>query len=170
MEVVEEYMGLTPLLQEAYMRRNFPSPYRTMNHYWHRDLNHQTHLLKAFLFLTDCHVENGPHEFVSGSHTDLTLNGKRYYSDHEVESYARSSNHPVIKSVVKAGTVILEDTRGLHRAVVPMKGYRDLGFAVFAPFPWYRPYRISHYQISSEVYQALNSQQKKFIPASSVIK
>ena len=34
-------------------------------------------------------------------------------------------------SNVKAGTIIIEDTRGLHKAGIPKRDYRDLGFAVF---------------------------------------
>ena len=33
--IVSGYLGMVPKLAEAYVRRNFPSPYRTMNHYWH---------------------------------------------------------------------------------------------------------------------------------------
>src|SRR6185369_9921701 len=52
--IVCGYLGMVPKLAEAYVRRNFPAPYRTMNHYWHRDLNAPFHLLKIFFFLFDC--------------------------------------------------------------------------------------------------------------------
>ena len=50
MTVVEAYMGFSPILKEAYIRRNFPCNYPVMNHKWHRDTNHKHHLLKAFIF------------------------------------------------------------------------------------------------------------------------
>ena len=34
-------------------------------------------------------------------------------------------------SKVKAGTIIIEDTRGLHKAGIPKKAYRDLGSRYF---------------------------------------
>ena len=86
LDIVTQYMGIVPKLSEAYVRRNFPAPHRTMNHYWHRDLNTPLHLLKIFFFLSDCGEENGPHEFVRGSHENLgVLNGKRYFTDEEVD-------------------------------------------------------------------------------------
>src|SRR5688500_3157561 len=85
--IVSGYLGLVPKLSEAYVRRNFPAPYRTMNHYWHRDLNTPFHLLKIFFFLSDCTEATGPHEFVRGSHRNLdALNGKRYFTDAEVDA------------------------------------------------------------------------------------
>ena len=58
---------------------------------------------------------------------------KPYYTDDEINSAwpAGSDDHMVSK--VKAGTIIIEDTRGLHKAGIPKKAYRDLGFAVFLP-------------------------------------
>ncbi len=77
--IICHYLGLVPKLLEAYVRRNFPSRHWTMNHFWHRDLNDRHQLLKMFVFLSDTTVENGPHEFVRGSHADYSaLNGQRY--------------------------------------------------------------------------------------------
>ena len=73
MRLVESYMGIIPDLVEAYIRRNFPSDFKVMNHNWHRDTNHEHYLLKAFFFFTDCDIQHGPHEFVIGSHLDLSL-------------------------------------------------------------------------------------------------
>ena len=134
--VIAHYLGLVPSLVEAYARRNFPARFWTMNHFWHRDLNDRHQLVKMFVFLTDCSVETGPHEYIRRSHRELcALNGKRYFTDQEIDAL-----HPVgspLREVteVKAGTVILEDTRGLHRARMPDAGYRDLGYAVFFPLP-----------------------------------
>jgi hypothetical protein len=134
--IVAHYLGLVPLLAEAYARRNFPARFWTMNHFWHRDVNDRHQLVKMFVFLTDCSVDNGPHEYIRRSHRELgALNGKRYFSDAEVDAL-----HPVGSplrevSEVSAGTIILEDTRGLHRARMPEVGFRDLGYAVFLPLP-----------------------------------
>lgn len=111
------------------MRRNFLVPYSTMNHYWHRDLNSPFHLLKAFFFLSDCGVDNGPHEFITGTHRKLdVLNGQRYFSDAQVGALYPPGHPARVLSVVRAGTVVIENTRGVHRANLPTAGHRDLWF------------------------------------------
>jgi len=163
LDIVTHYMGIVPKLSEAYVRRNFPAPHRTMNHYWHRDLNTPLHLLKIFFFLSDCSADNGPHEFVRGSHQALdVLNGKRYFTDEEVDrAYPPGSDAREV-SLVKAGTVVIEDTRGLHRAQLPSAGYRDLGYAVFVPL---RPfYHHRNYAYPRSAYDRLTPLQQAFIP------
>lgn len=168
LEVVSAYMGFTPLLVEAYIRRNFPARFQVMNHYWHRDLNHPTHLLKAFVFLSDCTLSTGPHHYIAGSIQDQQLTGKRYYTDQEVlEAYPKSSNREII-SVVPAGTIILEDTRGLHKAGTPEEGYRDLAYSVFLPPVFLKPPH-QLYQISQNTYKLLSKQQKLFLPKNNIL-
>jgi hypothetical protein len=162
LKVIASYMGLVPKLVEAYVRRNFPAKYRTMNHFWHRDLNHKHYLLKVFFFLSDCKIENGSHEFIRGTHDEFSLlNGKRYFDDYEVdEAYPSCSPEREIK-FIKAGTVVIEDTRGVHRARMPIEGYRDLGFAVFQPYD-----NAVNYQINSKKsLDSLSAFQKMFMPS-----
>jgi len=99
--IVAGYLGMVPKLVEAYVRRNFPSPYRTMNHFWHRDLNHKHFMIKGFIFLSDCTLETGPHEYVSGSHRLFqALNGRRYYRDGEIDAaWPRGSAQRVVSEV-----------------------------------------------------------------------
>lgn len=138
LNIVCHYLGMVPSLAEAYVRRNFPAKYRTMNHYWHRDLNSK-YLLKAFVFLSDCETENGPHEYIAQTHKRFDiLNGKRYFSDQEVDDVFPPTHALRQSSIVKAGTIIIEDTHGLHRAGLPTAGWRDLGYMVFMPLrPFY---------------------------------
>ena len=150
MNIVSNYMGFYPYLTEAYIRRNFPCRYPVMNHNWHRDTNHETHLLKAFMFFTDCDIDTGAHHYIAGSINDARFRDKAYYTDDEINSAwpTGSENHMVSK--VKAGTIIIEDTRGLHKAGIPKKAYRDLGFAVFLPPNMFRKSRpLYHIQQSA---------------------
>jgi len=161
--IVSGYLGMVPKLAEAYVRRNFPAPYRTMNHYWHRDVNTPFHLLKIFFFLSDCSEHTGPHEFVRGSHRNLdALNGKRYFTDAEVDSVYPPRGAQRVLSEVSAGTVVIEDTRGLHRAQLPQTGHRDLGYAVFMPLRPFYPYR--NYVLPAAALDALSPFQRAFIP------
>lgn len=165
LRIVAAYMEMVPKLTEAYVRRNFPSNYKVMNHYWHRDLNHKHYLLKVFIFLSDCAIDNGPHEFISGTHKKFDkLNGLRYYSDSEVDSVHPKNSKERIISTVKAGTVIIEDTRGLHRAQMPVAGYRDLGYAVFMPDA-----NAANFKIKGEDFSRLTAFQKLFISNPTII-
>lgn len=163
LEIVAQHMGIVPRLSEAYARRNFPAPYRTMNHYWHRDLNTPLHLLKIFFFLSDCGADDGPHEFVRGSHANLdVLNGQRYFPDAEVDRVYPVGSRERYVSVVKAGTVVIEDTRGLHRAKLPEGRFRDLGYAVFVPLRPFYPHQ--NYRFPRDEYERLTTFQRAFIP------
>ena len=166
--IVSRYLGMVPKLSEAYVRRNFPAPFLTMNHYWHRDLNTPFHLLKAFIFLSDCDLSTGPHEFILKSHRDFeTLNGKRYFGDEEVDCVVPPGHPRRLMSVVKAGTVILEDTRGLHRARMPDAGTRDLGYAVFTPLRPFYPHQ--NYRLPRAALAGLSPLQRAFVPESCVV-
>lgn len=162
---VEAYMGFKPILIESYVRRNFSAKYKVMNHFWHRDTNHDEHLLKAFFFFTDCKEENGPHWYISGSHKNNILKGKRYYDDLDVENYPNYDNK-LVKSIVKKGTTIIEDTRGLHKAGMPSSGYRDLGYAVFLPKTLKD--QSGYYKISKDVFQSLSPRAKRYIPSGNI--
>ncbi|WCL51240.1 phytanoyl-CoA dioxygenase [Leptospira sp. GIMC2001] len=168
LKIIESYMGIRPHMVEAYLRRNFPAKYKVMNHFWHRDSNHPEFLIKAFIFLSDCKLTNGPHEYVSGSIQDRSLDGKAYYTDQDVDSLYPDGSIQRIKSIVKAGTVILEDTRGLHRATIPKEGYRDLGFAVFLPLSKLQKQLKSMFWIDKNTYSSLSSYQKSFIPKQNI--
>jgi hypothetical protein len=162
--IIAQYLGLVPKLLEAYVRRNFPARYWTMNHYWHRDLNDPHQLVKVFVFLSDCSVDNGPHEFVRGSHRDYSrLNGQRYYTDADIDRAYPPGTPERLVSEVKAGTVIVEDTRGLHRARMPVTGHRDLGYAVF--FPLADGSEPTCYKFPSHAFEALTAFQRAFIPS-----
>jgi len=165
LDIIEEYMGLRPYLIEAYLRRNFPAKYKVMNHYWHRDTNHPNFLLKAFIFLSDCKITTGPHEYISGSINDLRISGKTYYTEEEISNvYPKDSKNRIL-SIVKAGTIIIEDTRGLHKATIPQEGFRDLGFAVFFPLSFLPKKTKPYYNIKSNDFQKLSNRQKSYIPS-----
>src|SRR5690606_9005545 len=162
LSIVAHYMGLVPQLVEAYVRRSFPSPHRIANNYWHRDcVDHKIYLLKIFFFLTDCTGETGPHEYIRGSCTEKDklkiLNGKRFYEDVELDAVYPEKSAERVVSIVPAGTIFIEDTRGLHRAHILTSGCRDLGYAVFKPAPKNMP---PYYKLPGSSYEKLNSFQK----------
>lgn len=165
--IVQSYMGFVPELVEAYTRRNFPCKYKVMNHFWHRDENHKDYLLKAFIFFTDCDQNTGAHHYISGSVKTKNFRDNKYYEDEEIHSIwpEHSKNHMI--SNVKAGTIIIEDTRGLHKAGTPNIKYRDLGYAVFLP-PNFLRKKKPLYTISKLNYENLSENQKLYVPLSNV--
>jgi hypothetical protein len=170
LNIVEAYMGLRPYMVEAYLRRNFPADHKVMNHFWHRDTNHPDYLVKAFIFFSDCEICHGPHEYIADSIRDQRFKGKPYYTDEEIDSIYPVGHKSRIVSVVKAGTIILEDTRGLHRARVPDRGFRDLGYAVF--FPRNVFYRASKpcFTIDLATYNKLDARQRAFIAPEYIVR
>ena len=168
LDVVTEFMGFTPHMIEAYSRRNFPSKFAIMNHNWHRDTNHSQFLIKAFIFFTDCDLETGAHHYVSGSVHNKNFTNKTYYTDEEIDKVWPISSKERIVSKVPAGTIIIEDTRGLHKAGIPVKEFRDLGYVIFMPVNYIKkPNPL--YNIPKDIYKNLTFKQKSFIPKQNII-
>src|SRR5262249_18513531 len=80
--------------------------------------------IKYFIYLTDVGPGDGPHCFVRRSHLrrpkELLRDGR--FQDEEInQSYDRSD---VLEFTAPKGTIIAEDTRGLHKAKMPTDGNR----------------------------------------------
>jgi hypothetical protein len=95
--------------------------------FWHFDMD-RIKWLKFFIYLTDVGPDNGPHSFVEGSHRtggipdSLRLKGYVRLTDEEVEAcYPRDR---FIEFTAPRGTVIAEDTRGLHKGKPVQRGDR----------------------------------------------
>jgi Phytanoyl-CoA dioxygenase (PhyH) len=86
--------------------------------------------LKFFVYLTDVGTANGPHTFVQGSHRtgaiprDLLRKGYARLQDNEVEQhYPREK---FVEFNAPRGTILAEDTRGLHKGKHVQSGGRLL--------------------------------------------
>ena len=75
--------------------------------------------LKFFIYLTDVGPENGPHTFVAGSHrtggipSELLKRGYARLTDAEVLRHY--SDTDLVEFTGSRGTILAEDTRGLHK-------------------------------------------------------
>ncbi len=84
--------------------------------------------IKFFIFLTDVTIENGPHVFVSKSHRtkgiprSLLNAGYSRLSDEQIRTIY--PNDAIKTFTVPAGTILAEDTRGLHKGTNLIKGER----------------------------------------------
>lgn len=130
LRIAQQYLGATPLADVTNMwwHTAFSRvPDSDAAQFYHFDLD-RPRWLKVFCYLTDVDVDNGPHCFVRGSHRDLgipwSLRSKGYVrlGDEEVE--AAFGKRRLIRFLAPRGTVILEDTRGLHKGLHVMSGDR----------------------------------------------
>jgi hypothetical protein len=101
---------------------------------WHRD-SPFSHQFKAILYLTDVDEKNGPFEYIRGSHAKkslaevskcLKVPGSRYrFSSEQIEQLENSGTIPRRTSVTgPKGTLLLTDSRGLHRGSPLVAGER----------------------------------------------
>jgi len=95
--------------------------------FYHFDMD-RIKWLKFFIYLTDVGPDNGPHCFISGSHRSggipraLLAKGYTRLSDEEVA--ACYPGERFIEFIAPRGTVIAEDTRGLHKGKHVLSGDR----------------------------------------------
>lgn len=92
--------------------------------------------LKIFIFLSDVGPENGPHEYVEGSHrpgtkpVELLRRDYARLSDADVNRYYAGRRKQLI---APKGSVVLADTRCFHKGVNPASGYRLVLQPIYAP-------------------------------------
>lgn len=84
--------------------------------------------LRFFIYLTDIDENNGPHCFIKGSHRtgalplEITSQG---YVRHSDEYISKQFGKDAYKEFIgRKGTIIAEDSRGLHKGKVLNKGER----------------------------------------------
>jgi hypothetical protein len=117
----QEYLGAPPVADVLNMwwHTNYsPHPDSQAAQFFHFDMD-RIKWLKVFVYLSDVGPENGPHSFVKGSHRtggiplSLLLRGYERLSDQDVEdNYPREA---CMEFSAPRGSIIIEDTRGLHK-------------------------------------------------------
>jgi hypothetical protein len=126
--------------------------------FWHFDMD-RPRWVKVFVYLTDVTLETGPHCFVEGSHSDggipwrLRRRGYSRLEDSEVEAvYPAARRHAF---VAPRGTLVVEDTRGLHKGLAVQRGERLMFQTQFsdclfgARYPRYRLERPAHPEVEA---------------------
>lgn len=152
--IAQKYLNTKPVLDvigmwwhTAYQKE----PDSSAAQFFHFDMD-RIKWLKFFIYLTDVNEENGPHAFVKGSHKNrgipshLRLQGYARLSDEEINlAYQREK---VIYHTAKRGTVIAEDTRGLHKGQHVERGDRlvlQLQFSNHLFGAYYPKCKIHHF-------------------------
>jgi hypothetical protein len=128
--LAQDYLGARPVIDLPCMwwHTDYSSkPDSEAAQYFHFDMD-RPKWVKFFIYLTDVTSENGPHSFVAGSHRtgaiphSLLKQGYARLSDKEVE--AAFERRDIVEFQAPRGTIIVEDTRGLHKALHVQGGDR----------------------------------------------
>ena len=119
--VAQDYLGARPVVDVLGMwwhTAYSDKPDMDAAQYYHFDMD-RPKWLKFFIYLTDVTADNGPHTFIAGSQQtggipeSMLKKGYARLGDEEVEGhYGRER---VVEFVAPRGTIIAEDTRGLHK-------------------------------------------------------
>jgi hypothetical protein len=84
--------------------------------------------IKVFIYLTDVTPDNGPHYFVEGSHRTGAIPKallKKGYTRHQDEDIASHfAMEKILEFCAPRGTILIEDTRGLHKGQHIKHGHR----------------------------------------------
>ncbi len=95
--------------------------------FYHFDMD-RIKWVKFFIYLTDVASENGPHYFVAGSHRtggiapELLSKGYARLGDDEVKRHYAAQD--IVEFAAPRGTILAEDTRGLHKGQHVHHGHR----------------------------------------------
>ena len=129
LSIAQNYLGSAPVLDFVAMWWHVKSdrPDKEAAQYFHFDLD-RLRWIKFFFYLTNVTELSGPHIFVPGSHKDNGLPFKL-----RAKGYTRLDDEMVEKVFPKnswkefigpAGSMIVEDTRGLHKGKHVQSGDR----------------------------------------------
>jgi hypothetical protein len=127
LSITQEYLGARPIADVLSMwwHTNYHAqPDSQAAQFFHFDMD-RIKWLKVFVYLTDVGPDNGPHMFIRGSHRSGGIPARfleRGYArlmDDEVFAFYLADRR--VQFCAPRGSVIIEDTRGLHKGV-PVRG------------------------------------------------
>jgi hypothetical protein len=129
LQIAQEYLGSTPIVDIVTAWYSFPSanPSHEAAQLFHFDLD-RVRWLKVFLLLTDQTIETGAHVYIPGTQrdggisSDLLAKGYARLEDPEVEAFYPKETWKSM--VASAGSILLEDTRGLHKGISLKRDHR----------------------------------------------
>jgi hypothetical protein len=128
--IAQEYFGSKPFIDIIGMwwTTSFSkTPDKNAAQYYHFDMD-RIKWLKFFIYLTDVNAANGPHSYISGTHKSKSIpncimkKGYSRISDEKIKSFYKKERF--IEFIADQGTIIVEDTRGLHKGKHVEKGER----------------------------------------------
>lgn len=128
--VAQSYLGCRPVLDLVAMWWNTAwssEPDKEAAQYFHFDMD-RIKWLKFFFYVTDVTPDRGPHTFVAGSHRtggiprSILRKGQVRIDDADVLAAYPAAD--LVELCAPRGTIIAEDTRGLHKGKNVHRGDR----------------------------------------------
>ncbi|MDB5964479.1 MAG: uncharacterized protein JWQ72_979 [Polaromonas sp.] len=130
---VSRRLGARPTLSSAEawwtFGENNAHAHRAFDDIYHRDAD-DLRFVKMFVYLTDTSLDSGAHRFVLGSHLDDLFIRRGAIADSDVESAYPAGRMLTVTGA--AGTAFLEETWGIHRALLATQGRRLMFSAIYA--------------------------------------
>ncbi|MBL0738859.1 hypothetical protein JI750_18330 [Flavobacterium sp. GN10] len=124
LNVVSNYLGVKPTISNVNCWWSFGDRESAKDaQFYHRDLDDYK-FVKMFFYLTDVDDNSGPHIYVKKSHRINKLLELRRFSDEEVVNTFDNQNILVLTE--PKGSCFIEDTYGIHKGQLPVKGNRLL--------------------------------------------
>lgn len=130
LSVAAMWLGANPTILDVSAWRSTSNTNPEGAQQWHRDMD-DWRACKLFVYLTDVTPENGPHQFVAGSHRpsffeDRGLAPDRYFvgSARDVRLIDEIERFPRVEFCGPAGTCWMENTYGFHRGTPVRSGER----------------------------------------------
>lgn len=130
LEISSNYLNCIPIIDNIQLYWSFSANKadKEAAQYWHFDMD-RPRWIKIFLYLTDCNELNGPHKFIEKTHLmslgikrNLRKKGYVRLEDQEIEKYYSAGQ---IKTfTAKKGSILFEDTSGLHKGQNVVQGSR----------------------------------------------
>ena len=129
LRIAQAYLGSVPIIDIITAWYSFPSdsPSHEAAQFFHFDLD-RIRWLKVFFLLTDQNLDTGAHIYVPGTQRDggidsrLLSRGYARLEDEDVDQFHPRSTWKTMEG--KAGLILLEDTRGLHKGTNLTRDHR----------------------------------------------
>jgi hypothetical protein len=130
--ILQEYLGCAPVNTQTNTWWSVPGggSVNQQTQKWHQDFT-WIKFTKIFIYLNDVTRDNGAHRYVPGSFKDISpvlQQNPNYEVSKRVDNALVEKFYPGKARFMegKAGTILLEDTRGLHAGTQLKKDYRQL--------------------------------------------
>ena len=136
--IAQDYLGSLPIFDFLSMYWSFESkiPDKEAAQYWHFDMD-RPKWLKVFFYLTEVNENTGPHMFIPETHflgkkfpLELRKRGYVRLSDEEINKFF--SEEEIKMFCLPKGSVLFEDTSGLHKGLKVNFGKRLLFMIQFS--------------------------------------
>jgi len=114
--LIKSYFNAVPKVDNKAIWWSMPDNEEREAQFWHRDIDN-IFFLKCFIYITDVDDESAPHYYIQNSHRSNSNLRFRRFNDEDL--IKQGYEVPTVGLTGPRGTMIFEDTFGLHRGSTP---------------------------------------------------